>query len=143
MKPPSVRKEILILLAGTIWSITGLVLIVVAISWSMEEKKITPFLPLAIGIVGGIIVGQFGFSRLSRKNIRRISDEYNDKKEVCLFAFQSWRSYLIILIMVTLGYILRHSFIPHIYLSPIYMAIGLGLLIAGFFYFKSYSQKPV
>jgi hypothetical protein len=140
MKAPSARKESLILSAGLVWSITGLALMAVAISWLVEDKHIAPYLPLGIGIIGGIIVGLYGFSRLVKKNISRIHEQYSHKDRVCVFAFQSWRSYLIILVMMTMGYLLRHSLLPHIYLSPIYMAIGIGLLIAGIryglYYFK-------
>jgi hypothetical protein len=54
---------------------------------------------------------------------------------VCFFAFQAWKSYLVIAFMVMFGFILRHSMIPKYYLSVPYTAIGGALILSSFHYY--------
>jgi len=54
----------------------------------------------------------------------------------CLFSFMTWRSYLIVLVMVSMGIALRHSSIPKRYLSVLYNGIGLALFLSGIRYLR-------
>jgi hypothetical protein len=72
-----------------------------------------------------------GFSKLAQKNISRLM-AFQDRK--CLFSFITWKSYLIIIIMVTLGITLKHSAIPKQYLSILYNGLGIGLFLSGTLY---------
>ncbi|HOP08311.1 MAG TPA: hypothetical protein PLF13_13610 [candidate division Zixibacteria bacterium] len=139
MKSPSVNKKLLPVLAGMVWSAVGIMLCVVAAHWlTMEETAW--IVPVTIGAAVGLVVYRFGFLRLVRKNKIRLLTQATDRERVCLFAFQSWRSYLIIVIMVVMGYGLRHSPISRLYLSPIYLAIGLGLFLSSLHYYSSSTQ---
>ena len=53
----------------------------------------------------------------------------------CVFAFQAWKSYLIIAFMIGLGIFLRHSAFPRHYLAVIYLAVGLALLLSSLLYY--------
>ena len=57
----------------------------------------------------------------------------------------TWRSYLIVLVMVSMGIALRHSPIPKKYLSVLYNGIGLALFLSGIrylrFFFKLVFEK--
>jgi hypothetical protein len=88
---------------------------------------------VVLGFGGGVAVYRYGFSRIARKNIRRISTK---PENVCLFAFQAWRSYLLILVMMVLGYTLRHSHTPRLILTVIYAAVGTGLALSSTLYFE-------
>ena len=48
----------------------------------------------------------------------------------------TWKSYLIVPVMVSMGIFLRHSPVPKEYLSIIYTGIGLGLFLSGTHYFR-------
>ena len=50
----------------------------------------------------------------------------------------TFRSYLLVIVMMTLGITLRHSSIPREWLSLIYNGIGIGLALSSIRYFKSY-----
>jgi hypothetical protein len=58
------------------------------------------------------------------------------KNKVCIFAFQAWKSYLIIVIMVGMGIALRHSPLPKPYLSVIYIGFGGAMILSGLRYFR-------
>jgi hypothetical protein len=96
-----------------------------------------------LGLILALIVYHFGFSRIARKNIDRLF-QYPDK--VCFFAFQAWRSYLIIAIMAALGAFLRHSSISRKYLAVVYLTIGGALVLSSLHYyvrlFKTKTHQP-
>jgi hypothetical protein len=48
----------------------------------------------------------------------------------------SGKSYLIVIIMISMGIALRHSSIPKRYLSILYNGIGLALFLSGIRYFR-------
>ena len=85
-----------------------------------------------MGGVLSLVVFYFGFSNVAKKNIERLS-QFQDK--VCFFAFQAWKSYLIIAVMAAMGAFLRHSPIPKQYLAVIYLAIGGALILSSFRYY--------
>jgi len=58
-----------------------------------------------------------------------------DEKK-CVFSFSSWKSYLMIVVMVTMGAMLRHSVIPKHYLAILDAGIGLALLLSGVRYLR-------
>ena len=135
MKEPAARRETLVLVAGIVWSLVGLALISVAILWILDSLEsveiVTP-----IGIVGGYVVYRFGFSGLVRRNLVRIYCQAPHKDKVCVFAFQNIRSYFMVIIMMAMGYGLRHSGLPRIYLSPIYLTIGIGMTLSSLLYYN-------
>lgn len=131
---PAVPKRWLMLVAGLLWSVVGLALCRVAYKWFMTVGTL-PGLFMAIGaVLLSVVVARFGFSRIAQNNIDRLR-LLSDRS--CLFAFQAWKSYLIIAIMITMGFILRHSPVPRQYLAVIYMTIGGALFLSSFHYYRT------
>ena len=80
----------------------------------------------------GFIIYYFGFSRIAKKNVKRIVEK---RHKFCVFAFISWKSYLTILVMVAMGIGLRMSPLPKHYLAVLYIGLGIGLGLSSFVYF--------
>jgi hypothetical protein len=135
MNAPAAKREILVLTAGLIWSAVGLVLFIVSLGWLKSGFGIILAVTIS-GLLGGYLVHRFGFSKLARQNMERIYQQAPGKEKVCFFAFQNIRSYFIVIIMIALGFTLRHSPLPKIYLAPIYMTIGLGLFLSSLLYYN-------
>lgn len=134
MNTPAAKREVLVLLAGVVWSMVGLGLMTAATFWlTGPGGRIA--LALAVGVLAGTAIYHFGFSKLALMNLTRIYAQSPGKAKVCLFAFQNTRSYFIVIIMMLMGYTLRHLPIAKIYLAPVYMAIGLGLFLASLRYY--------
>jgi hypothetical protein len=58
------------------------------------------------------------------------------KERVCLFAFQKWTSYPLVVVMIALGIYLRlYSPIPKPYLAVLYIGLGLSLLVSSLQYY--------
>ncbi len=130
---PAVKKPILLLLSGTMWFAVGVMLNSFAIHWLITYGSNFAFLFAGIGFIAALIIHHFGFLKLADKNLGRISFL---KDKPCVFSFMSWKSYLIVAVMVTMGITLRHSSIPKQYLSVLYIGIGLALLLSSIRYFR-------
>jgi len=130
---PAVPKYWLIALAGLMWSVVGVMLCRLAYIW-LSPIPWQQAIPMeALGIIISLAVYRYKFSKIAIKNIDRLC-LLKDKS--CLFAFQAWYAYLIILVMISLGIALRHSPIPKPYLAVIYTAIGGALFLASFHFFR-------
>jgi hypothetical protein len=129
---PGVERFWLLLVAGLLWSVVGLVLCGLASYWfSTLEWPVNGLVALA-GFGVGVLAHVLLFSRIAAKNIERISRQ---PLRVCLFAFQAWRSYLLIVVMMALGFTLRHSHLPRLILAAIYLVIGTALTLASSLYY--------
>ncbi len=135
---PAVNKNILLFLAGFIWVSVGIMLLFLAFSWLSIISNINIYLFGGTGVVLAILVHHFGFLKIVDKNLERILP-LEEKK--CLFSFIPWKSYLVILVMITMGAILRHSVIPKQYLAILYTAIGLALILSSVRYLRIFFRE--
>jgi len=129
---PAVPKHWLIAIAGLVWAMAGIMLARLAWSWLRTMPALQAGGLVAAGLVLAVVFHRFMLLRLARRNMARIGN-YADKG--CLFAFQAWRSYFMILLMIAMGSFLRHTAIPRVYLALLYTAMGGALLIASMGYF--------
>ena len=132
---PAVNRKWLILISGIMWSGVGVFLNTLAFRW----LKSFELLPLVVVILSGLLLGfaiaKFGFGMVAQKNIDRI---FVYPEQVCVFAFQEWRSYILIAVMMTMGIFMRTTgLIPKYILAPMYIGIGTALFLASFRYYKS------
>jgi hypothetical protein len=129
----SVDKSILTLLAGLMWCGVGIMLVRYAVSWlSICTWKEQLFF-YTVGFLAAMPIHHFGFLKIADKNLNRI---LLLTEKTSLFSFMTWKSYIIVLIMVSMGIALRHSSIPKRYLSILYNGIGLALFLSGIRYFR-------
>ncbi|HBX68509.1 MAG TPA: hypothetical protein DEH25_03755 [Chloroflexi bacterium] len=120
--------------AGLVWLGVGVMLDAFASRWLQLAGFPSELLLLVAGLALATAIYLFGFSKLARKNIRRIGEYATEK--VCLFAFQSWTSYPLVAFMMGLGIYLRHySTFPKPLLAILYLGIGSALFAAGLLYF--------
>ncbi len=110
-----------------------MVLCIMACYWLAHLEWPLNGIGVLLGFGGGIAVYRFGFSRIAKKNIARILKK---SENVCFFAFQAWKSYLLVIIMMSFGYTLRHLHTPRIFLAVIYAAVGTGLALSSSLYYK-------
>jgi len=130
---PSVDKRVLVLLAGLMWCGVGIMLVRYAVTWLSPLGIRVSGIYFAAGFIAAMPVHHFGFLRIADKNLNRLLPLTQKR---CLFSFMTWRSYLIVLVMVSMGIALRHSSIPKRYLSVLYNGIGLALFLSGIRYLR-------
>jgi hypothetical protein len=130
---PVAPKKTLLIIAGTMWFGVGGMLVFLAVTW-LNNYRGNPWFFVIPGFIASLLIHHFGFLKIVDKNLNRIS---RLPVKPCIFSFISWKSYLIIIIMITMGITLRHSAIPKQYLSIIYLGIGLALFFSSIRYFRN------
>lgn len=131
---PAASKFWLYLLAGVMWSGVGVFLCSLTIEWLRPVANSARMAFILGGIILAVAIYQFGFSKFANTNIQRI--ENYPKLKICIFAFQRWSSYPLVVFMIALGIFLRkYSPIPKPWLAGMYIGIGGSLLLASFHYY--------
>ena len=130
---PAVDKKILVLLAGLMWCGVGIMLMVFAVTWLNRYEGSGKLIFYLCGFIAAMPIHFFGFIKIAEKNLNRLLP-LTEKK--CVFSFMTWRSYFIVIIMVSMGIALRHSVIPKQFLSVLYNGIGLALFLSGLQYMR-------
>ncbi len=128
---PAVPKIFHYSIAGLMWIGVGAMLTIFASEWlhdATDQPVWLIILMIFTGLVLAFLIFFFGFSKIVKKNIKRIVSK---PEKFCIFAFISWSSYLIIPIMVSLGILLRNCpFFPKHFLAAVYIGIGGGLIFS-------------
>lgn len=135
---PAVRRRWLFATSGTLWTAVGLLLCSLGARW-LAPVHGRAAIPLgAAGLLLAVLAYRFMFLNIARKNIARIEQRPD---VTCFFAFQPWRSYGLMVVMMTLGIAVRHSEVPKCYLAPLYTAIGGGLFLASLSYHARFWRR--
>jgi len=131
---PGVSKAGLHALSGVMWSVVGVLLCHLAYEW-LNAIPLGGAAAFALsGVLLAVLIHIFGFSRLAIQNIFRIN-AYSEEP-VCLFAFQKWSSYPLVLVMIGMGIFLRrYAPVPKPYLAVLYIGIGGGLFLSSLHYY--------
>lgn len=133
-KMPRVHKYFLILLSGLMWTGVGIFLMKLATRWFSELSTLEIYFSIGGGLLLGSIIAYFGFGGLALKNISRINHYQKDR--VCIWAFQKWTTYILIIFMMSLGIFMRNTpYIPKFLLCPMYIGIGSALFLASVHYY--------
>lgn len=130
---PGVPKSILLLIAGVLWFSIGFMLNGISYSWLRIESFTHAILVAIIGFICALIIHHFGFLRIVDRNLGRILPMEGKR---CVFSFMPWKSYILIIVMVFIGFLLRHSQIPKLYLSVPYIGIGTALILSSVRYMR-------
>jgi len=131
---PSVGKVWLCFLSGFMWSGVGIFLSALALPWIQPLNLGLRLIFILSGFILALVINRYGFSPFAENNIQRI-DAYG-KDKVCIFAFQKWTSYPLVVFMIALGIFLRkYSPIPKPLLAILYIGIGGSLFLASFRYY--------
>ncbi len=134
---PTAPRPLLFLTAGLLWTLVGLWLCGLAIQW-LRASDIEKWYPYAgLGSALGFAVYLTVFRQIAKKNIERLKGL---PEKSCFFAFQAWHSYLVIVFMVALGVILRHSTMPRHWLAVVYITIGSALVSASLHYYHRFNE---
>ena len=131
---PDVEQRWLLMIAGLLWGGVGAMLGRLAIEWLRMETPQGVVWFLLIGALLAAAINYWGFSKLARQNIDRIKAL---GRKTCIFAFQRWTSYVLVVVMITMGRMVRLLPIPRSYLAILYLGIGGALFLASLYYLRA------
>jgi hypothetical protein len=136
---PAVSRRSLLLIAGCAWTTAGGILILRALVQLIAMKQYL-WLEILIGIICGMGFYLLLFARISKKHINRITLIKIDNP--CFFSFFNFRSYLMMIIMITGGITLRKlDVINRDVLWTFYLTMGIPLLISAYRFFYSWVKN--
>ncbi|MGD9333019.1 MAG: hypothetical protein PVJ53_17025 [Desulfobacterales bacterium] len=130
---PAVPKHWLIAIAGLVWSAAGAILCHGAWTWLRPLPSGRALALSAAGLGLAVVFHRVMLAPIADRNMGRICS-YAERG--CVFAFQAWRSYLVILTMMAMGFLLRHTPISRQILALLYSAMGGALILASLSYFR-------
>ena len=137
---PSVPRRALYLITAVAWTIAGGILCFRAAGWFLALPG-TSGIPLFFLAAGIAVAGhRFGLSRVASRNSNRI---LGLPDRVCLFAFQPWRSYFLIVLMIGVGIVLRSLETPVPLLSLLYGGMGGTLMLTSTVYYREYRSASL
>ncbi len=121
---PGAPRSVHLFVAGSIWLLVGILLLSRGTQWLYGIDKLWIIIP---GLVIGTIKALFMLERSAVNNINRIVEGGNGK---CLGGVYSWRTWLLVFVMMAMGCLLRNSSLPKEFLGLFYVSIGWGLLFS-------------
>lgn len=136
-----ISKKSMIITAAIFYLVGASQLLTFSFLWIKKLNFVEILIGAAIGILIGAIKFLYLFKKLNLKNISRIMK--GDEKQKILSVFKV-KTYVIILGMIFLGISLRVILnISRVYLFPVYLAIGLALLLSSIMYFVYYFRHSL
>lgn len=121
------------------WTSVGLALMVAGGHWILDSHS-----PLAVPIwiaaaAAGLVKARLLLAKSARRIVERIKIRGDGR---CLGGFLSWKSWVLVLLMIGLGRLLRASPLPLLARGGIYFAIGAALAAASRPIWQSWRRGP-
>jgi len=136
---PRIPKNYLLLVAALVWTFAGSMLLYRGFTFLMVYPH---FLIVKLGacLVGGLLFFKLLFARISKKHVLRI--ENIKIAYPCLFSFFNFKSYLMMVGMISTGIILRKTgAVSPQYLSMLYLTMGIPLLMSSFRFYYTFLKS--
>ena len=121
---PNASSTVHLVAAASLWTVVGLSLILRGTVWLIAIDRLWIIVP---GLVVGTLKSFLVLDRSAKKNITRILSSRDGKCIGGMFSLQTW---LLVLVMMTSGIILRNSSLPKEFLGLFYVAIGWALVFS-------------
>ncbi len=123
-KPAAGVRTHLVAAAG-LWTVVGLGLTAAGLAWCFGSPFPLSLLLAVAGAAAGLVKGKYVIRRLAEKNAARIIVRGDGR---CLGGFLSVRTWLLVVLMMVSGMLLRRSAVPRAVLGIVYSAVGIALL---------------
>lgn len=120
---PRAPARVQLVLASIVWLVGAAILAVRGVIY-LSRSHWAAWL-IALALVIGVAKGRLILERVARKAVERIRLR---GRERCLFGFFSWKSWLLIVVMMGGGIMLRRSGAPPAFLGVLYVAVATALL---------------
>ncbi|MCI5223016.1 MAG: hypothetical protein D3924_10160 [Candidatus Electrothrix sp. AR4] len=121
---PGVSRSMHLFMAPLIWTIVGILLMVRGLGWI--GFRITCWL-LLVAVFVGTVKSVTILDRSAKKTLHRIMGM---RDKTCIGAVYPWKTWLLVVLMMSSGIALRSLTEPGLFLGTVYFAVGWGLLLS-------------
>ncbi|MEN8200553.1 MAG: hypothetical protein ABFR63_10835 [Thermodesulfobacteriota bacterium] len=132
---PGASRSVHLLVAALLWTGIGLLLLSRGTVWLNTIDRLWLVLP---ALILGTLKSLFMLDRSARKTIHRILS-FGDKR--CIGGVYSIKTWILVLVMMFTGCLLRNSSLPKEFLGLFYVSIGWGLLFSSRNAWSAWLQK--
>lgn len=123
---PAASRSTHMLVAALLWTLVGLGLATYGSIRTLGAAGSAKMVLFPAALVAGAAKGHWVLARSAKRNLARILARGEGR---CLFGFLSLRSWAFVVLMMALGRTLRHSTATSPAVGPIYLAVGVALLV--------------
>jgi len=132
---PDISKKGVLLLAGFVWLILGYLFVNKSTFYLFENSHHILF-HLLIGLVSGMIFFLIFFFRISKKYSCQIINLNCERP--CILSYANFKVYFLTALIIGVSFYLKKTdIINHLYLSIVFLSIGISLLFASIRFFYS------
>jgi hypothetical protein len=136
---PGIPKRYLLLVVALLWFAAGAILIYRG--EMMLQGSYPALLFLLISIAGGVLMFFLVFLKLSLRLIKRITSL--EILKPCIFSFFDVRGYIMMVVMIAMGILLRRSGILSLdLLAYFYFMMSIPLMISSVRFFIAWKKYP-
>jgi len=135
---PSSSARTQLFLAALVWTCVGTGLSAAGANWCVGAVA-TPWniVLIAGGLTLGFLKGEFVIAKTARKSASRIIGRGDG---MCLGGVFSWKTWLLVFVMMGSGAALRRSAMPRSVLGVLYVGIGAALIWASRIYWRAWKE---
>lgn len=124
---PAVSARVHLLLAAALWTVVGGLLLAFGAKWLLAWRSTYVWLVAPVAVTVGLLKGRVVLERSAVRIIERIRERGDDR---CVGGFLSPKTWLLVLLMMVSGRVLRAALLPTPMVGFLYAAIGVALLWA-------------
>ena len=125
---PAVSKRLLCIIGAGIWAFAGYRVLKITVK-AIGLSTVPSWIIIPTGLIGLALFFFFVFRKVTSRNVKRIDNMKSEKP--CIFAFISWRSYLMIFFMIGLSVLVeRFQLMPPFVAGVFFIALGGSLLLS-------------
>jgi hypothetical protein len=121
---PGVSRSVHLFAAPFLWTAIGTLLMVRGFGWIGAG---TARWLVVLGLVLGTIKSKLVLDRTAKKSLKRILDMGDN---TCIGAVYSWKTWLLVGLMMTFGITMRKLTDPGMVIGTLYVAIGWALFLS-------------
>jgi hypothetical protein len=132
---PGVPKRYLLLMAAVVWLFAGGFLLCRSIRMIQPDGLL--WLKVLLAVIVGLVFFHLIFLRISLKHIARIRSL--EILRPCVFSFFDWKSYLVMIIMISAGILIRKTgWIDIQWISLFFISMATPLLLSAARFFRAW-----
>jgi hypothetical protein len=135
---PAASVQTQLAAAAVMWTLVGAGLLTVGILWSRSAGPVRLLVLLALAAGIGLVKARLVLRKSANRIVQRIRSRGDGR---CLGGFISWRTWIMVGIMMMLGRALRHGLLPRPAVAFIYEAVGVALLAGAITLWSSLSSS--